>query len=310
MSKIYYDNDWRRAILQKEKTQLYNAVVEIGKYLNKYPKDKMAIGSYIRMLIKVGRIDDAEEQLQKFEELIEESRTSGKESTENVDKDENLLRLYQFMIFCWKQKYEEAMKYYIENMDSIEKNEYGIELMVLFCKYQLGTLPPLAEPSDFKNEYKAKQIMNYDENELFEHIRNSYVSPSEYTPPENAGKSYFNSNFPYEREGSIYPSIKEIIEKNKDLTDQEAKRINYNFPIVQYIFKYPGCGVSDCEIVDFFIVEVIVGTSNIVKMYPSTDCQNLPYFDLTHMLPLSIKGNHPTRANRRTWRFNTKYGLK
>lgn len=312
MASIYYDNDWRGKILKQEKTQLYRALAELGRYCEKFPKDKMTIQSYIRMLTKVGRLEEAEQQIKKLEELIEESRRDDKEPKKNIDKDEDSLRLYQFILFGWQQRYEEAMKHYKEHSESIERNGFDVELMTLYCKCKLGRLPELAEREDFDYRYKAMQIIEYKESELFEQIRNFYISESGYQPPKNRGKSYFNSDFPYEGENSIYPVIKQTVRDAIKLPNQDAKRINQKFPIVSYIFKYPGCGMSEEQLVDFFIVEVIAGTDNIVKMYPSVDCQNLPYYDLTTLVP-SNKPNTLTKgtdSRNRIDRFNQRFGLK
>ena len=121
--------------------------------------------------------------------------------------------------------------------------------------------------------------------------------------PEDKG-AFFENDFPFD---TIYKEVKETIRAFQSTSNQEAKRLNWNFPINIYIFKYPCCGRTNGQLVDYFIVAVLCDTNNIITMYPAAECEKIPYFDLSHIVPPS---KTTPKIRSRSARFYARYGIQ
>lgn len=297
----YYDKDKLDNIMSQENSDLYGTCNELERYCSRYPKDRLALQYYIRVLIKLDRLDDAERALRKLEGLIEINRYEAQIRKEDIDKDEDSLRLYRLIVLTWQKRYEEAMIYFQIHQESIERTGVNTDLMIFYCKHKLDKLSKLAFRSDF--DYKFRQIMDYQESDFLYQMTTKYIAQDEKIQESQNEYNRFIPDFPFSK---IYDEVKQTINSLQSLTSQEAKRLNQSFPIVRYIFKYPKCGISKNQFVDYFIVEVLCDTGNIVKMYPSIDCEKLPHQDLTYMALPSDKPKQLTRS--RVARFNERYG--
>ena len=299
----YYDKDKLYNIMRQESSDLYGTCNELERYCCKYPKDRMALQYYTRLLIKLDRLDEAEKALKELEGLIVKARYEAQNRKEDIDKDEASLRLYRLILLTWKKRYKEAMTYFQMYQESIERTGVNTDLMIFYCKHKLEKIPKLALRSDF--DYKFRQIVEYQESDFLYQMKIKYISQAEKQPAVQSEYNFFTIDFPFDK---IYDEVKRTINGLQLLSSQEAKRLNQSFPIVRYIFKYPECGTSKNQLVDYFIVEVLCDTDNVVKMYPSKDCENLPHFDLAHMVPASNKKKQLTRS--RIAKFNERYGIQ
>ena len=74
-----------------------------------------------------------------------------------------------------------------------------------------------------------------------------------------------------------------------------------------YVFKYDSCGKDNYKIVNYFKVICFEGTSQIITMYPASDCEKLPYIDLNYM---KTKEDTPKiKVLTQREKFNTRYNL-
>lgn len=309
----YFDKDRLEEIMKKENIDIYGAIHDIEIYCSQYPKDRVAKHYYARMLIKVGRLVDAEDVLNQLEALIEEAskKRINEKQKNNLDKDENSLRGTRLKLLMWQGKYEEALAYYQKYGKSISKSNETTHLPRFCCHYLLGHMPKDIDPTSIEEGYVYKQLLKYQEETFLNYVKNRGNTNSENEADSSDEITFFDSAFPLDE---IYRQVKDIIEENKAKTDQEAKRINLNFPLVSYTFSYPLCGMSKGNnIANYFTVVAFSGTSNIIKMYPSEVSQNYPHFDLTTMTPPThsgVKQKLYTPNSGQIARFNKRFGLK
>lgn len=307
----YFDNDRLEEIMRAENTNIYGAIRNIEIYCSQYQKDRMALQYYARMLIKVGRFEDAEKALIKLEKLIKEAgeKSMDQKQRTNLAKDEYSLRGTKLKLLAWQGEYEAALAYYQKHKASIIQSNETTHLLMFCCRYQLGIIPQDIDPESISEGYVYKQFLNYQEDVFLEYIKNRCTSSSENEADSSEKNSSFAQDFPL---GDIYKAAKDIIKDNKFKSTQEAKRINLNFPLVSYTFSYPMCGITDGKVVDYFTVVVFSGTENIVKMYPSEGSEERPHFDFSTM-NLTSKDPQYTKkleVNGAIARFNRRYGFK
>lgn len=299
--KPFYDEIALKIAASQEKSDPYGTCKALERYCSQYPKDRMAMQVYARVLIKVGRLYDASIVLNTLKQLIEEVRKAKNDEEEDINKNEDCLRALTLKLIAWQKKYEEALAYFEKYKDSIKRTNENTGTIVYYCKHKLGMLPKSTynRPNLY---YKDRQILEYQENDCLCHIQMKHLNQSGSSKKEEG--AFFENNFPFE---IIYKEVKEIIKTSQQTSDQEAKRLNGNFPINIYTFKYPSCGRNNGQLVDYFIVAVLCDTDNIITMYPSTECEKIPHFDLSYIVPVSTRKEH-TRS--RSARFYAKYGIQ
>lgn len=302
--KPYYDEETLKIAISQENTDPYGTCKTLERYCSQYPKDRMALRDYARVLIKVGRLDDAEIALNKLKTLTEEARKAECDKSEDIDKDEDYLRSTTLKLLAWQKKYEEALAYFEKYKDSIKRTNEIAGPIEYYCKRKLGMIPRYTYTRSALH-YRDRQIADYQENDCLYHIHTKHLNESERVEElnENEG-AFFENDFPFD---TIYQEVKETIREFQAKSNQEAKRLNWNFPINIYVFKYPNCGKTNGQLVDYFIVAALCDTNNIITMYPAAECEKMPHFDLSHIIPPSKMTQH-TRS--RSARFYARYGIQ
>lgn len=299
--KAYFDEEMFNIAISKENLDPYGTCQILERYCSKYPNDRIALRDYARVLITVGRLDDAERVLNKLANLIASAR---KKKKDEIEKDEDYLRFTTLKFLAWQKKYEEALCYLEKYKESIKRTNENIDVIEYYCKHKLGLLPKTYYNRSTLH-YKDRQIADYQESDCLNHIKMKHLKQSmNHQESIECEGSFFENDFPFD---IIYQAVKEIIRKFQLTSNQEAKRLNSNFPINIYAFRYPKCGRNNGQIVDCFVVAVLHDTDNIITMYPSAKYDKLPHFDLSHMVP-SCKTTEHTRT--RSARFYSRYGIQ
>lgn len=158
----------------------------------------------------------------------------------------------QVLTLIKQEKYEEAYNNYLKFIN-ILSGEIKI-LLRLFLKKKLNL-----KISEEPNTYTEKLIINYDKQEVIEHISLHRV--------ENSEKEIHSLFFPNINIEELYDyAVNNINENNY---------IKNNF-IDKYLLKYPNIGYRDNQVFDFIEVITLPNSKEITTIYPANNyCPNL-----------------------------------
>ena len=271
----------------------------LEKYINNHKTDISAQITYVRVLITLGRLEEAEMVLDNIEELLAEAKASGCINPEQLSQNEINYLVAKIRLLGFQGKYKDLYDLYKGNIPKVS----GLtELDVALCwaKKQLGM------DKHHKRSYKYNQIKHYSEAAFLEHIKKHLLSDD---------VASFLPSFP------LFKIIEAI---KKEVSSANAQALNYNFPYCKYVFKYPKCGkVRDREgkiwEVDYFVVVAHYGTENpeFITMCPARndECSALPQVDLSYLAyedeapssPLCLCLAHPNGGRKS---FEERWGRK
>lgn len=279
MAYLYYNKEKLKEIMEFQNSDPYGTCQKLKMYLTQFEMDRTAHGYYINVLITLGRLTEAEVEINKLERLIEEATQAGKDDLAGINKDKNYLIVARLKLLAWQKRYYEALVYYNKYKDIINLTEDEFAPLVFYCAKMYGLLSDDSSPSfdcfRSKFPYRLKQTIGYSQLEFNFHMRKHL---SQNTIQENTQKqtgTFFTAEFPFEK---IFTEVSQTIEEINSSPYPENKRLNGNCPVNIYIFKYPKCGICDGQVVDYFKVVTVNGT-DIITMHPATDCEKLPVAD-------------------------------
>lgn len=235
---------------------------ELENFLQIYPDDKIALGSYIKLLFKTGELDLVKEiceenieydrdasyyyaLVQKYNNDLETSKRLFLKSY-NMGKERALIQY--IIILIKEEEYEKAYEYFRKiSIEYMEKNKKEINLIRRYIYKNI--FPELNEIiKDDSSNYFINQIISYDSNILEDKIN------------ENT-KSKFESEI----------SIQSIIDYSKDKIENEEP--SYSDLFDRYIVKYPKVGLCDGKKTDYIMVITCLNTKDIVNIYPCSKMQ-------------------------------------
>lgn len=272
--KYYHVGDFRRILKLVSDNYFNNALVLFQEYFERYPNDYSAYVQYADLFIRMGNFNQAEQILNsivinsKLKPVFFESYTLIKEK----------------LLVCQK-KYNEAYKYFLENIDIFEMKEWGIDSFSLFIRKKLNLLTN--DDMNQKN-YLFSQIVNYSDELCLEHLTKHQYNC------ENDNQFQFVENFPLEQ---VYYQIKSMLPMNSD-------NCVYNSLIdSQYIFKYDNCGKINGKTVNYIEVITLHDTDNIITMYPYKNMERTSSIDLTPAMDTS-----KVKKISQIDKFNQRYG--
>lgn len=267
--KILSSNPFKANILFKE-------------YINLDPRSCWAYHYYITSLITIGKFSEAEVELK---ELIYKLNIE-KKYIKRIDELEKSIIINRLRILSYMEKYEELYNYYQENFNMIEKMD--INALVFYSKSKVNIFDPDRRNV---NGYTFRQMLKYDENEFFEHMRKHTADWNKDANIPNP--CIFSPDFP----------LKTIVEEIKKYIPSE-NRIYPGFYENAYIFKYDECGRNKNKITDYFKVICFHNTNQIITMYPEIFDEYMPYVDLNY---LKQNNHNAVRRLSQTEKFNRRY---
>ena len=283
----YFNKHLFSEILKIINSDPYTAKLEFEEYIMDYPLDYSAQTTYASVLIRLQEFELAEKIINEVEIKIKTDKKI-KAFINKMNLDLTSIVFCRCALLCHQQRYQELYEYL--KTTYYDKTKLKIDAVLQYCKAKLGILKM---DRDTQTSYIVRQIIEYQEEDMLEHIKHHL---SEAETDEEPGQAIFESNFPYN----------EIINEIKKYMTPE-KRICLGLYDDMYVFKYDNCGKSKYKLVNYFKVICFEDTTQIITMYPASDCEKLPYVDLNH---LKLQEEQPKiKVLSQREKFNRRYNL-
>lgn len=286
MNTKYFDSWLLDNALSLIKTNPIEAKNKLENYIKSYPKDYSAYPYYASVLITLGLFEEAEKILD-YVEKIYTTDPKYKYSENKVHYLKHGIFINRLRLLSYQKRYTELHQLCQFNQEYIRNND--LNAIDFYSKKKAGVLG-----TDKKNvhTYLFRQIVDYSEEEFIEHIKKHQLSCSKDV--DMTEKSFFFEDFPFD---NIYNEIKKYI--------PSEKRLLIDFYHDLYIFKYDYCGKDKTVTTNYFKVLVLHDTKEIITMFPSSDCENLPYIiDLNY---LTEKKEPKIKRRSQIDKFNQRY---
>jgi len=286
MKGQYFDSWEFRHILHLVETNPLEAKLQFEEYLEKYTCDHSAYVYYSYVLIVLGYFKEAEGILEYVKNTYINDYIFMKDK-KKVDLIRENIIFNTFKLLSYQERYEELFYFCKEHKLEIKRlNLYSFDF---YSKCKLGIK---STQSKEKLPYLYKQIDNYSEEEFFEHIK-KHLADYNYDIDE-PNEYVFVPDFPLDK---VFEEIKKLV--------PSERRLYTGFYENVYIFKYNGCGRAKNRLVNYFRVIALHGTNNFITMFPSDDCETLPYIDLNYLKQEEEKPK--TRRLSQIDKFNQRY---
>lgn len=287
--KKFYDVEEFREIISAYKTDPFRTRIKLEQYLNKYPKDNGGYIYYINCLITVGEFNKALNLLNKIEEKFKDNTIY----SDNIAKRRTQMTSIVYAklrVLLYLERYKEAYELYLNTKDIIDT----LEIKPLFyCKKKLGLLNEEELEERPYNIYYNRQVIDYQESDFINHVKKHF---SDYKYNDEEDPTEFSPSFPLEK---VIEEVKKYIPSDK--------RLFPGFSDNLYIFRYDNCGIFDKGVIHYFKVITFHNSKDIITMYPSIKCDNLPYVDLNYM---KVEDNPKVKRLSQIDKFNKKFGIK
>lgn len=249
------------------------AKTKFENYIKKYPTDYSAYPYYISSLIIIGNFDEAEKHL-RYLEQIKYTNDSFKHQLGKMKILKNNVYFSYFKLLSYQHKYNELYKFCKDNFSIIV--DLKLTSLVFYCRKKLNLLDKSTREG---NTYLYRQILDYDEEDFLDHIKKHLADFNKDLDVPNS--NIFSPNFP----------ISKVIEAVKNCIPSD-KRLLTGFYEDTYVFKYDYCGRVNNKITNYFKVVCFNDTNDIITMFPTTNCEELPFVDLNHLnLTINIENS-------------------
>lgn len=283
---VFYDRWLSKQAIDQIKNNPFLAKETFEQYLTIYPRDFSTYPYYISLLITIGEFDKAQEVLDYIEKEFDEN---SKFLSNNIKFKifKNNIIYSKCKLYANLQNFDKLYNLLISNPKIIERFE--LQDTLFYCKSKMGLIK---ETRDEINRYLYKQIIEYDINDFYDHIKKHLYDCS--TEFSNESWDKFFEDFP----------LKEIINESKKYIPSN-KCLYKGFYTSVYVFKFDNCGKVNNKTVDYFKIICLENNSNFITMYPADDCKYLPYIDLNYLK----QENEPPKIKRLSQieKFNQKY---
>lgn len=255
-------------------------------YLEKFPYDYSASAYFITTLITAKNLQEAELELKKLEEeiKIEYDRLIAAADIEKINKS---IAFCKLKLLMYQEKYSKAYNYLLDNLEIFDTDPRYLEAVRVFSEKQMDYFD-MESISDF-DYYAIKQLLNYSQEELLEHIKPHLSTLDE----SEKDKAVFNNNFPVDR----------VIETIMEECPNE-KRVYSGLYEDAYVFRYDLCGKIGKMNTDFFKVFTFHDSSEIINMLPCQQGEYFDYYDLNYLK----EENDKVKVKSGLDRFNKRYG--
>ncbi|MBR1413585.1 MAG: hypothetical protein IJ574_02835 [Bacilli bacterium] len=269
------------------------SIALLDSYISKYPKDYPA---YLYKAIALIRINKLEEAIA-IVNYIEKKLSSDNIKINNYKKDLNKYRILHLnlLYLFFTEQYDELYKYYKDNIVDIKKmNEaFNEDTSILLFTSKVKTNRINPNRNDYS--YLFRQTIEYQEEDFLKHLERHLADKSINQDLKNT--SLFVEEFPIQE---VLKEVKKNINSNNKLLDDLGDT---------YVFKYDGCGRHNYKLEDYFKIVCMANTTNIITMYPSNLCENLPYIDLNYLNQV-IENQPKVKRLSQVDKFKMKYNLK
>ena len=285
MERQYFDTVLFNKILNMCDIDINIGLEMFKEYINNYPHDYNGYSGYAANLIKVRKIEEAEQILNHVEELFRKKKYYDPKKEKLFTSN---LIFNKLKLLCYQQKYQEAIDLVNQNKELLLSNKINLGAVILYCYKKLELPYP---ESDLEDYYLFNQIKSYDE-ELFRKHIEKHLIKYKLEEDENT-TSIFYENFP----------IDEILEKVMSTIPNENK-VNAGFFDNHYYFKYDSCGkcfkekdrqnlgskyekrILECAKLidtDYFKIITFDNSNNIITMCPCESNKGFDFVDLNYL---------------------------
>lgn len=282
MKKVYFDAILFDKIAEMETIDVFAALKMYGEYIEMYPKDYRAYSKYAKLLISVGRLNDAENILDLGEILYDSFKYDIKDRNKKFEVNHVLSKL---KLFAYQNRYEDFFALAHNNKEMLCESNSSLGKIILCFRVQLG----LDVIPKFSDGYIFRQAKNYSEDEFYEHIKKHSALYKNVDDTDTS--SIFYEDFPLEK----------VISTIKDTLPNDNK-ICSGFLENTYYFKYDNCGrcfstkdfclgsdgdnknqKSRSIITDYFEVFTFKDTNKLITICPCPTTRGYPYVDLNYL---------------------------
>lgn len=276
--KFSYDNYMLSNIVKHHKYEPFFALDEIEDYLMKYPNDPIAYTYYIKILIDIGKFEQANTFVQFVEKKFPDFYSA------------NFL-LCKIRLCMMLGDYDYANCIYKLHKNDLLALDPKSDIFEII--YQAIVDKSNGQGRAYNSRYLYNQIVEYHLFDFMNHIKKHLAIYNE--DKDILNPVMFNVDFP----------IKKIVDVLKETIPNE-KVMYYNFFGDYYAFKYDANGRVDNKTVDYFRVVTIHNTNHFITMYPLVHGDNLPYIDLNYLR--EDKESSKVRRLSMVDKFNKRYG--
>ena len=271
-------------ILELYKNKKYKEVVDkVNKYINMGFTNRKSIYNMKFLRAKSLRY------LKQFDEAISQLKELEQEPTDNY-----FSKIELFFIYYYLHRYEEALELlpilYETNGKYLSNQSLSITELVI--RKNLGL------PANFrkgtKSDYIKSQIVDYDEQKAFEHIKKHMIYEKSHQE-----HSLFNKNIDI---NYLYECVKNNLKNSVANNDNNLLAVHY--------FAVPSIGYDSNSLCNYVKVVVVPSTTDIVAMYPyayvETSEVNLLDCDLDKLFNRKKEEKSTSQIDK----FNNRFKLK
>lgn len=288
MQKDFYNKMEFEKLVKILNSDPTRARLGFEEYLEKYPKDYCARTMYASVLVRLQEFELAQKVLDATEIEIARNGHFAKHS-EKVQSIELRIFYNRLTILSHTGRFKELYEYILKH-ETLSK-EIQTDILMLYIKKQLGILE---ESKSRKKGYIINQIIDYSENDMLEHVKR-------YSASDNKS---INNQIEFAPDISLEEIIREVKQNLKP-----KNKLCCGLYDDRYIFKYDECGQRNNRKTDYFKVICFQNTGDIITMYPTTDCENLPYVDLNYMKQSPGEESKKVKIISQRDKFYRRYGI-
>lgn len=287
MERNYYNKVAFSKALKLMQSDPFQAEIEFREYTRKYPEDYYAMSIYVSLLITVKKIDLAEQLLDELESNVANDRHFAKEVAKQYETSRSIF-YSKIKLLSWKGQFRELYDYFLFHPTILET--FNIDGTILYCKKKLG-IPYTMK--DINDSYIIRQIINYNETEMKNHIKKHLADNN---VDEQQSACVFSADFPMEK----------IIEEIKKYLPSE-KRLCCGLYDEHYIFEFESCGKVDRKTTNYFEVVCFANTSDIITIYPTMRGKKIPHVDLNYMKDSDLNDKPKVKVMSQRDKFYKRY---
>lgn len=278
-------------VLKLYDTDPFLAEKRLKELVELYPDNYYMLLNYVILLTKVCKIDEAEENYNKLINYLSVNNSASFRS-KNINGFSRNLKVAKLKILCYREKYQELLDYLNNDCKNLNDDDKGF--LKFLSKFKLGLVKLNNSNS---GSYRCNQINNYSDILFRKHLLR-HLSPSDESAKRDDLALF----------GKDFPAGKVISEVRKNLLPENKLFCGYIDDT--YFFKYNNCGYVGGQATDYFKVVCIHNTKNILTMYPTLGCDNLPYLNLSYIDKNNLDNKPKTKTLSQVDKFKQRYNLK
>lgn len=266
MQEKYYD-EWEFQKAQSHKTlNPFEAAKKFEEYLKQYPKDYITYAYYASSLITIGELDKAEKVLNYVENLVHSDERFATKESYKMNSVVFAIVYNKLRLYSYKGDYKKVYELGKNNPKQIQR--LNLNDLMFYCKRKMMKANKATrEP----NSYLFRQIVEYKEEDFFEHIQKHMADYNSNLDEPN--KNVFVPDFP----------IKDVVKEIKKYIPSSKKMLT-GFWENTYVFRYDCCGRENNKLVNYIKVVCFDKTDKVITILPVSAFDNLPQVDLNYMV--------------------------